>query len=347
MQEGVQVPHTLGVPPPPQVLGMMQLFGQVPLQPSGPPHLPAQAIEQLPHTLGVPPPPQVSGMMQLFGQVPLQPSGPPHLPVQAFEHPHTLGVPPPPQVLGMMQLFGQVPLQPSGPPHLPAQTFEHPHMLGVPPPPQVSGGVQCPSRHRPPQPSSAPQALPAQSAAMGLLQEPSHRTVPPHIPQGAPTLAATQSHRASGNSPLQILPALHVVVLICTQLVVGSAAQSARWPSGVQKWPVRPAHSGGGGGHEQLAVGNEPVQGFSGGQLIRRTSDKQPRSSFMQTTIEVPDWHAAPCPCSQPAGGALHWQDAVGALPWQDFPAGQASPGLQPRHPPSGKQVISSPVGPH
>jgi hypothetical protein len=84
LQNGVQ-PHTLGVPPPPQVLNPVQLFGQVPPQPSGPPHTPAQLVVQ-PHTLAVPPPPQVCGATQLLGQVLPHPSAPPHLPAQLGVH---------------------------------------------------------------------------------------------------------------------------------------------------------------------------------------------------------------------------------------------------------------------
>lgn len=39
-------------------------------------------LSEHPHTLAVPPPPQVSGEVQLFGQVPPHPLSPPHLPVQ-------------------------------------------------------------------------------------------------------------------------------------------------------------------------------------------------------------------------------------------------------------------------
>ena len=77
---GVQ-PHTLAVPPPPQVCGAVQ----APPQATVPPH-PLGTVPQLspagqvvmgvqPHTLGVPPPPQVCGAVQAppHATVPLQP----------------------------------------------------------------------------------------------------------------------------------------------------------------------------------------------------------------------------------------------------------------------------------
>jgi hypothetical protein len=200
---------------------------QVLLQPSGSPHfLPAQLGVQ-PQTSGVPPPPQLSGAMQLLGQVPLQPSAPPHLPAQLAVQPQAFGVPPPPQVLGAMQLLGQVPLQASGPPHLPAQAGLQPQTLGIPPPPQVFGGGQLPALHLPPQPSSAPQGFPSQLGARGLSHDPSHWTVPPQLPQGAPGLGATQSHRASGKLPRHTRPGPHGDFLIPMQLLAGSAEHSA------------------------------------------------------------------------------------------------------------------------
>jgi hypothetical protein len=47
---------------------------------------------------------------------------------------------------------------------------------------------QDPLLQRPPQPSSAPQALAAQFGARGLLHEPSHWYVPPQVPHGIPWL---------------------------------------------------------------------------------------------------------------------------------------------------------------
>jgi hypothetical protein len=114
-----------------------------------------------PHTLTVPPPPQVCGATQLLGHVPPHALEPPHLPVQLGVHPQTLAVTPPPQVCGATQLSGHVPPHASEPPHLPVQLGVHPHTLAVPPPPQVCGAVQPPQSTDCPQLlSSVPQWLP-------------------------------------------------------------------------------------------------------------------------------------------------------------------------------------------
>jgi hypothetical protein len=78
--DGPVQPHTLGVPPPPQVFGAEQVPQlSEPPQPSAsvPQFLPCavQVVGVQPHTLGVPPPPQVCGAVQLPQlSEPVQPS---------------------------------------------------------------------------------------------------------------------------------------------------------------------------------------------------------------------------------------------------------------------------------
>jgi hypothetical protein len=75
-------PHTLGVPPPPQLAGAAQepqLRTLPQPSPSWPQLIPREAqvagVQALPHTLAVPPPPQVWGEVQLPQViVPPQPS---------------------------------------------------------------------------------------------------------------------------------------------------------------------------------------------------------------------------------------------------------------------------------
>jgi hypothetical protein len=170
--------QTLGVPPPPQVCGEMQLLGQVLPHPLEPPHFPAQ-LGVHPHALAVPPPPQVCGETQLLGHVLPHPSEPPHFPAQLGVHPHTLAVPPPPQVCGETQLLGHVPPHPFEPPHFPVQLGVHPHTLGVPPPPQVSGDAHVPqSTDRPQLLVRGPQWL----AQVWLVLT----AVQPHMPDTPP-----------------------------------------------------------------------------------------------------------------------------------------------------------------
>ena len=111
-----------------------------------------------PHTLAVPPPPQVCGALQAGPQdtVPPQPfrrwcrSSSPLGQDASGVHPHTSSVPPPPQVCGALQAGPQdtVPPQPFA---IVPQFFPlgqdgsgvQPHTLVVPPPPQVWGAVQA------------------------------------------------------------------------------------------------------------------------------------------------------------------------------------------------------------
>ena len=130
-----------------------------------------------PHTLDVPPPPQVSGEVQppqftLLRCAPqlsvpdIRPHSAPALRQKVAlvsevqpGCPHTLAVPPPPQVSGEEQApqstLLRVEPQLSVPDTVPqlaafdAQTVAslsgvHPHVFGVPPPPQLSGDVQFP-----------------------------------------------------------------------------------------------------------------------------------------------------------------------------------------------------------
>ena len=165
-------PQTLGVPPPPQVWGTVQVpQSRVPPQPSGTSpqlspagHLVIGVVQ--PHLLAVPPPPQVWGAVQ----VP-QPGAP--------QQPHALGVPPPPQVWGALQvpqlitlpqLSSAVPQ--SWPMGQVVMVGVQPHWLGTPPPPQVSlglGQVRGPQLTLLPQPlEMLPQLLPAGQAVRGL-----------------------------------------------------------------------------------------------------------------------------------------------------------------------------------
>jgi hypothetical protein len=121
---GVQ-PHTLAIPPPPQVSGVMHVPQlTVPPQPS----------ETIPHVfpVAVQSVATVPGVQQTFGVSPCV-GFPPQVcpPVHAG-----------PQLIVVLQLFVSVPqFAPAG--HV--VTFGlHPHSLAVPPPPQVFGAVQVP-----------------------------------------------------------------------------------------------------------------------------------------------------------------------------------------------------------
>ncbi len=173
-------PHTLGRPPPPQVVPA----AQVP-HISSPPH-PSDTGPQLapspahvrgthaplpPQRPGLPPPPQVCGATQVpHVSSPPQPSdtGPQSAPALAQVRrthpgpasnlapgePQTLGIPPPPQVApGAQAPHSRSPPHPSetGPQLAPAiaqvrgvQPDMPPQRLGIPPPPQVCGAAQVP-----------------------------------------------------------------------------------------------------------------------------------------------------------------------------------------------------------
>ena len=98
------------------------------------------------------------------------------------------------------------------------------------------------------------------------------------------------------------------------QLVAGSAKHSLIIPP-EQNRPMRPMHSAGAGGHEQLAPGNGPMHGFPAGQVVRCTMVTQPLPSRRQARATVVDSQETPWPVSHPPGGALQAQAATGSAP--------------------------------
>jgi hypothetical protein len=202
--DGDVQPHTLGVPPPPQVApwAVHCVIPQFTIRPqlsATMPHLPIQtlAVESgvQPQTLGVPPPPQVTPVPEQVPQVTWLPqlsATMPHLPLQVTDmesgvQPQTLGVPPPPQVTpvpihcDVPQSIGR-PLQPSMTvPHLPAHAAVgfgmHSQMLFV----QVAPGPQVwPQSTGCPQLSTIPpHLLPAQALAGVPGVQPHSLAVPP------------------------------------------------------------------------------------------------------------------------------------------------------------------------
>lgn len=211
------VPHTLGVPPPPQVVpGAQSPQSTSAPQPSatGPQVAPADtqvrgAHRGDPHTLAIPPPPQVVPAAQVphvnnppqpletgpqFAPTPAQLRATHGLPASAAPPvPQTLGVPPPPQVVPDAQApHISNPPQPSAtgpqlapvPAHvrathaLPASTAPPvPQTLGRPPPPQVWPAAQVPHINNPPQPSDTGPHVAPAPAQVRATQLP-----PPGVP---------------------------------------------------------------------------------------------------------------------------------------------------------------------
>ncbi|WP_147441948.1 hypothetical protein [Corallococcus exercitus] len=224
---GVQ-PHTLGVPPPPQLRKPEQALPQVYVPPhpllTVPQFFPAQAVAWEmgvhPQTLVVPLPPQVCGEVQVpQAYVPPQPLGtvPQFFPAHAVARgmglqPHTFAVPPPPQVWGLVQVpvpQVYVPPQPSAtvPQFFPAQavSFETEEQvaqtLATPPPPQTCPPWQEPQFSVPPHPSETlPQFFPsdAQVAAQQAFE------LSPHTSPSQPWEPSSMRPSQSSSRPLQV-----------------------------------------------------------------------------------------------------------------------------------------------
>jgi hypothetical protein len=198
----VPPPQTLAVPPPPQMLGEMQLFGQarMPPQPSAiGPHRPVQSVEgtqAAPPSVSTPPPPQTFA-------VPAPPQIWPG--VAQVEGPHATVLPQPSATLPQFMLTGH------------AVSGVHagdPHWFPIPAPPQMLPPVQFaePQSRTPPHPSAifphwlAPQAVSGVQVPPGPVSEPPPQTLgvpPPPQTCGAvqlPQLAVTPP-QASGCGP--------------------------------------------------------------------------------------------------------------------------------------------------
>ena len=151
----------------------------------------------VPHTLAVPPPPQVSGRLQVpqLSELPqpspwvpqVTPSSVQVLGVQATVEPHWLGVPPPPHVPASPQppqSSGLPQPSPAGPQLKPSseQVFGmhgDPHWLAVPPPPHVCPPLQVPHWMMPPHPSlMGPHAAPAATHVTAVGQDASLASPP-------------------------------------------------------------------------------------------------------------------------------------------------------------------------
>ncbi len=232
------VPHTLGRPPPPQVVPAAQVpHIKRPPQPSltGPQLAPTDAQVRRthatpasdappePHWLARPPPPQVVPAAQVpHIRRPPQPSltGPQFAPTDAQLRgtqvepplpgaPHWLGRPPPPQVVPAAQVpHIKRPPQPSltGPQFAPADAQVRgthapapPQRPGMPPPPQVCGATQVPHIRSPPHPSlTGPQSAPASAQVRRT-----HPTPASKVALGAPQTLGVPP-------PPQVVPAAQV-----------------------------------------------------------------------------------------------------------------------------------------
>jgi hypothetical protein len=84
-----------------------------------------------------------------------------------------------------------------------------------------------------------------------------------------------------------------------------------------QDVPGPAAHSAGGAGHEQFAVGWVPVHGFPTAHVIRPEMETQPCASATHVARVDIDSQKLPCPPVQPAGATGQAQAAFGSVPWQ------------------------------